>query len=176
MVFDILFLIFIGVGFYQGFKNGVIYSIFSLLGWFLGIIGALKFSYLVVNLLHGFVQLSPKALAIISFLIVFLLVLFLMRFLAWGLEQILKSFSLNLPNQVMGGIIHSLIGLYVLCVFIWFLNKLDVFPVKQKQTSHIYPYIANLAPKVVDVTGKVIPMFRDTFEKFDELFGIHIRN
>ena len=176
MVFDILFLIFIGVGFYQGFKNGVIYSIFSLLGWFLGIIGALKFSYLVVNLLHGFVQLSPKALAIISFLLVFLLVLFLMRFLAWGLEQILKSFSLNLPKQVMGGVIHSLIGLYVLCVFIWFLNKLDVFPVKQKETSHIYPYIANLAPKVVDVTGKVIPVFRDTFEKFDELFGTHIRN
>ena len=66
MVFDILFVIFIGLGFYQGFKNGVIYSIFSLLGWFLGIIAALKFSYLLINFLHGFAQLSPKVLAIIS--------------------------------------------------------------------------------------------------------------
>ena len=171
MVFDILFVIFIGLGFYQGFKNGVIYSIFSVLGWFLGIIAALKFSYLVVNLLHGFVHMGPKALAIIAFIIIFLLVLALMRFIAWGLEKLLKSFSLDLPNQVMGGLIHSLIGLYVLCVFIWFLNRLDVFPIHQKDTSHIYPYIANLAPKVVEVTGNVIPLLKDTFAKFDELFA-----
>jgi len=48
---------------------------------------------------------------------------------------------------------------------------LDVFPQHQKETSHIYPYIANLAPKVVEVTGKVIPAVRNTFENFDELFG-----
>jgi len=176
MIFDILFVVFIGVGFYQGFKNGVIYSVFSVLGWFLGIIAALKFSYLVVNLLHGFVHLGPKALAIIASLIIFLLVLLLMRFIAWGLEKLLKSFSLDLPNQVLGGLIHSLVGLYVLCVFIWFLNKLDVFPLHQKETSHIYPYIANLAPKVVEVSGKAIPVFRDTFEKFDELFGTHVKS
>ena len=93
-----------------------------------------------------------------------------------GLENLLKSFSLNITNQIIGGIIHSLIGLYVLCVLIWFLNRLDVFPIHQKETSHIYPYIANLAPKVVDVTGKVIPVIRDTFERFDELFGTHIKS
>ena len=112
-------------------------------------------------------------LAIVAFIIVFLLVLFLMRFVAWGLEKILKSFSLNLPNQVLGGVIHSLVGLYILCVFIWFLNKLDVPYCHQKETSHIYPYISNLAPKVVEVSGQVDPMFRDTFVKFDDLFGTH---
>jgi membrane protein required for colicin V production len=170
MIFDILFLIFIGLGFYQGFKYGIIYSLFSVLGWFLGLIAALKFSYLVLNLLHGLVHLSPKTLAILAFVIVFLFVLLLMRLVAVILEKILKSFSLNLFNQVIGGIIHSLIGLYVLCIFIWFLNRLDVFPKHQKETSHIYPYIANLAPRVVEASGKVVPVFRNTFEKFDELF------
>ncbi len=174
MLFDILFIIFIGLGFWQGYKNGIIYSIFSILAWFLGIIAALKFSYMVVNLLHGFVHLGPKSLAIISFILVLLLVLVLMRFLAWGLEQILKAASMDLPNKVFGGVLHSLIGLYVLCVFIWFLNRLDVFPQKQKDTSHVYPYIGNLAPKVVDVTGQAIPYFKDSFQKFDELFGTHV--
>lgn len=171
MIFDILFLIFIALGFYQGFKHGVIYSVFSILGWFLGLIAALKFSFLVVNMLHGFLHSSPKTLAIIAFIMVFLLVLLLVRLIAWGLENILKSFSLELPNKVIGGLLHALIGLYVLCVFIWFLNRLDVFPEHQKETSHIYPYIANLAPKVVDVTGKAIPALRNTFSNFDELFG-----
>ena len=67
MIFDILFLIFIGIGFYQGYKNGIIYSIFSILGWFLGIVAALKFSYMMVNVLHGFAHLEPKTLAIIAF-------------------------------------------------------------------------------------------------------------
>jgi membrane protein required for colicin V production len=176
MIFDILFVIFIGFGFYQGYKNGVVYSIFSLLGWFLGIIAALKFSYLIINLLHGYVHLGPKVLAFIAFVLVLLLVVLLMRLIAWGLEKLLKSMSLNLVNQIFGGIIQSLIGLYVLCVLIWFLNKLDVLPVHQKETSHIYPYIGNLAPKVVDATGRVIPMIRGTFENFDELLGTRVKS
>jgi len=175
MIFDILFILFIALGFWQGYRNGVIYSIFSLLGWFLGIIAALKFSYLMVNMLHGYAHLSPRVLAIISFLLILVLVILLMRLIAWGLEQILKAASLNVTNQIFGGILHSLIGLYVLCVFIWFLNRLDIFPQRQKETSHVYPYIANLGPKVVDVSGKAVPYFKDTFEKFDELFGTHTR-
>ena len=173
MILDILFLIFIGLGFYQGFRNGIIYSIFSMLGWFLGIIAALKFSYTLLNYLQGYVHLGPKTLAIIAFIIVFLAVLLLMRLVAWVLEKLLKSFSLDLPNKILGGVLHSLVGLYILCVFIWFLNRLNVFPAHQKETSYIYHYIDNLAPKVVEVSGKVIPMFRDTFSKFDDLFGTH---
>ncbi len=170
MVFDILFLVFIAVGFYQGYKNGIIYSIFSILGWFLGIVAALKFSYMMVELLHGFAHLEPKTLAIISFILVLALVVGLMKLIAWGLEQILKSMSMNLFNQVFGGILHSLVGLFVMCVFIWFLNRLDVLPKSQKESSRVYPYIANLAPRVMETTGKVVPMFKDTFARFDALF------
>lgn len=170
MIFDILFLIFIGIGFYQGYKNGIIYSIFSIVGLFLGVIAALKFSYLAVNLLHGTLHAEPKVLAIVAFVLVFALVALFFKLVAWGLEQILQSFSLNLPNQIIGGFIHSLIGLYVLCVFIWFTNRVDIMPASQKTASHVYPYIANLGPRVVEVTGKAIPYFRDAFDNFDALF------
>lgn len=171
MIFDILFLAFVGLGFYQGWKHGVIYSVFSIVGWFLGIIAALKFSYVAVNFLNGYFHLSPKVMVTISFILILVLVLTLMRLIGWSLEQILKSADMNLPNQVFGGILHSLIGLYVLCVLIWFLNKLDVFPLHQKESSHIYPYIHNLGPWLVEQTGKIIPVFRDTFAKYDDLFG-----
>lgn len=176
MVFDIVFLIFIGAGFYRGFRTGIIYSLFSLVGFFLGIIAALRFSYMVVNMLNGFLSISPKTLAIIAFVLVFILVLLLLKLLAWGLEQILKSFALNLPNQIIGGVIHSLIGLYVFCVITWFVNKLDVIPLSQKKESHTFVYISNLAPRVVEVSGKVVPLFKDTFSKFDVLFGTSSTN
>lgn len=169
MIFDILLLIFIGIGFYQGYKNGIIYSVFSIIGWFLGIVAALKFSYIIADLLRDYGHLGLKTLAIISFILVLACVVGLMKLIAWGLEQILKSVSMNFFNQIFGGILHSLVGLYVLCVFIWFLNKLEIFPQSQKNSSHVYPYIANLAPKVMAASGKIVPMFKDTFEKFDKL-------
>jgi uncharacterized membrane protein required for colicin V production len=101
MIFDILFVIFIGVGFYWGYQKGMqSYSIFSLLAFFVGIIGALKFSYVAVKFLNGMLHLGPKGMAIVSFILVFLLIVVLVRLIsAWALEQILKSFSLNITNQ-----------------------------------------------------------------------------
>src|SRR5688500_3629226 len=112
MVFDILLLVFIALGFYQGYKNGIIYSLFSILGWFLGIVAALKFSYYVADLLKDYAHLGVKTLAIISFVLVLACVVGLMKLIAWGLEQILKSASMNLFNQVFGGVLHSLVGVF----------------------------------------------------------------
>jgi membrane protein required for colicin V production len=169
MIFDILFVIFLGAGFYWGYQKGVIYSVFSLAAYFIGIIGALKFSYIAVKFLHTSPSIGPKAMAIVSFIIMFLLIVILVRIVAWSLEQVLKSFSLNMINQLIGGVIFSVISLYVLCVLIWFLNKWEVFPDHQKMTSHVYPYIANTGPVVVEYSGKIIPMFKTAFHDIDAL-------
>ena len=169
MIFDILFVVFIGAGFYWGYQKGIIYSVFSLAAYFIGVICALKFSYLAVKFLHTSLNLGPKALSIIAFILMFLMVVLLVRIVAWALEQVLKTFALNMVNQLVGGLIFSLIGLYLLCVMIWFLNKWNVFPDSQKMNSHVYAYIANLGPQVVEFSGKIIPMFKTAFHDMDEL-------
>jgi membrane protein required for colicin V production len=169
MIFDILFVLFLGAGFYWGYQKGIIYSVFSLAAYFIGIIGALRFSYVAVRFLHGSLSLGPKATAIVAFIIMFLLIVLLVRVVAWALEQVLKTFSLNIANQIAGGAVFSIISLYLLCVMIWFLNKWDVFPDHQKMTSHVYPYLANTGPAVVEMSGKIVPMFKTAFQDLDEL-------
>lgn len=169
MIFDILFVATIALGFWWGYKKGIIYSIFSMLGYFLGVIVAMKFSYLLVNFLKGSLNASPKVLAVIAFILVFVGIVLMARLIAWVLEEILKSFSLNVINQVIGGVLHSLIALFVLCVLIWFADKMNVFPQKQKDTSHVYRYIGNLGPQVVEVAGKALPFVKDSFDKFEKL-------
>ena len=169
MIFDILFVIFVGGGFWWGYQKGIIYSVFSLAAYFIGIIFALKFSYIAVKFLQTSLSLGPKALAVIAFILMFLLIVLLVRGVAWALEEILKSFSLNMINQLIGGVIFSLISVYILCVMIWLLNRWNVFPDHQKMTSHVYPYIANLGPTVVEYSGKIVPMFRTAFHDLDEL-------
>ena len=169
MIFDRLFVIFVGGGFWWGYQKGIIYSVFSLAAYFIGIIVALKFSYIAVKFLQTSLSLGPKALAVIAFILMFLLIVLLIRGVAWTLEEILKSFSLNMINQLIGGVIFSLISVYILCVMIWLLNRWNVFPDHQKMTSHVYPYIANLGPTIVEYSGKIVPMFKTAFHDLDEL-------
>jgi membrane protein required for colicin V production len=171
MIFDILFVVFLGTGFYWGYQKGIIYSVFSLAAYFLAVIGALKFSYIAVKFLHTSLSIGPKAMAIVAFVVMFLLIVIMVKIIAWALEQILKTFSLNLVNQLLGGVIFSMISLYLLCVMIWFLNKWEVFPDHQKMTSHVYPYIANTGPMVVEYSGKIIPMFKSAFHDIDNLIS-----
>lgn len=169
MIIDIIFLLFIGVGFYWGYKKGIIYALFSLAAYFLGIILALKFSYMAAKFVKETLNPDPKMTAVISFIIVFILVVLLVRLIAWMLEQVLKAFTLNLVNQLLGGCIHALIGLYVICVLLWFMDKWGALPSSQKKSSHLYHYVATFAPDVVEYSGKAVPMFRHAFEDFDKL-------
>lgn len=170
MIFDILFVIAVAVGFWWGYKKGIIYSLFSMLGYFLGVVAALKFSYLLAKLLKGVVNMSPQGLAILSFILVFIFMILLARLVAWVLEEILKSFSLNLVNQLIGGVLHAVIALYLLCVLIWFADRMQVFPQKQRDTSHVYSFMANLAPNVMEASGKALPFVKDSFDQFEKIF------
>ncbi len=169
MIFDILFLAAVGIGFWWGYQKGIIYSIFSVIAYFIGVFIALKFSYLATSMLKDMLHLEGKILSVVAFSFVFILTILIIRFTAWGLEQILKSLSLNLINQLVGGLLHSFIAIYVLCVFIWFVNKWNVIPENQKRDSHTYGYINDFAPKVVEYTGKVLPMVKDVFYKYETL-------
>lgn len=169
MVIDILFVVFLGVGFWWGFTKGIIYSIFSLIGYFLGIVGALKFSYMAASFVKKQLNPDPKMTAVFSFILVFVVVVVLVRLIAWALENILQSFSLNFPNKIIGGAIHGAIGIYVLCVLLWFMNKWGALPETQRSSSHVYPYIDDMAPTVIDYSGKVVPVFKDAFHNFEDL-------
>jgi membrane protein required for colicin V production len=169
MVFDIFFLVFVSIGFWWGYQKGIIYSLFSLAAYFLGIIAALKFSFAAVLLLQGSVNLGPRAISILAFVLVFVLVVLLVRLVAWGLERILQSFSLNLPNRIIGGLLHAVIGMYILCVFVWFLNKWDIISLDQKRDSHVYSYVADLGPVVVELSGRAVPYFKDAFANFEHI-------
>ncbi|MDW8273515.1 MAG: CvpA family protein [Chitinophagales bacterium] len=171
MFIDIFFILFLGVGFWWGYSKGIIYSIFSLVSYFLGIIAALKFSYLAADFVKKTLHPDPKFIAVISFLLVFVLVVLLVRLIAWALENILQSFSLGFINKFIGGIIHGLVGVYVFGVLLWFIQKWDVLPDEQKKSSHVYPYVVDMAPTVIEYSGRIVPMFKNAFRDFEVLLN-----
>lgn len=175
MFLDVFFVVFLGVSFYWGYQKGIIYSIFSLLAYIIGVVFALKFSSFAVKIIHGALNTSHKTTAILAFLLVFIVVVLLVRFIAWGLEQILKSFSLNAVNQITGGAIHALIGIYIFCLFVWFLNKWKVLTDNEKAQSHVYKYVDSVAPDAMKMMGQVVPFIKTTFEEMETLVDENIQ-
>lgn len=169
MIFDLLVVIIIGLAFWWGYQKGVIYSIFAVLSYFLGAIGAVKFSYLLIKYLKQWTGLSQKPLAIIAFVLVFLMVLVLVKMVIWLLETILKSFSLNTANKIAGGVLHALIGVYLFCVLLWFGKPWNLVPKNEQEMSHTYRYINNIAPDVMKWSGAVVPILKDTYNQFEGL-------
>jgi uncharacterized membrane protein required for colicin V production len=100
---------------------------------------------------------------------VFILVLLMARLIAWILEQILKAISLNFANQISGALLHAAIGFYVMCIFTWYIDKMNVLPASQKEHSHTYPYVHEFAPTVMSYTEKAIPFLTDGYRQFEDL-------
>lgn len=169
MIFDLVFVIVIGLTFWWGYQKGVIHSIFAILVYFFGVIGAVKFSYLLIKYLKQFTGLSPKPLSVVAFILMFLLIVLLVKIVEWLLETLLKTFTLNTANKIAGGVLHALVGLYLLCVLLWYGKGFNAVPKDQREMSHTYKYINNIAPSVMTWTGAIVPIVKDTYNQLENL-------
>ena len=103
-VFDIIVTLTLGFGFFKGFKKGFVVEVASLGALFLGILGAVKFSSFVGEKIKGFFDWNPLAIKTISYLLVFILIVYGVSVLAKGLTKILSQASLGLFNKFLGSV------------------------------------------------------------------------
>jgi len=79
MIIDIIFAVLVVLAIIQGFRRGFIIAIFSFIAIFIGLAAAIKLSAVVADYLAHSTKTSGKWLPILSFAIVFLIVILLVR-------------------------------------------------------------------------------------------------
>ena len=124
-VFDIIVSLALGFGFFKGFKNGLVVEFASLGALFLGILGAVKFSSFVVEQIKVFFDWNPMAIKTISYLLVFILIVYGVSVLAKGLTKILSQASLGLFNKLLGSIFGVLKWAVLTSVVLFFIIKIN---------------------------------------------------
>jgi membrane protein required for colicin V production len=101
LIVDILFLIFLLGAIIKGLRRGLIVAVFSLLALIIGLAAAIKLSTVVaMHLKDSGVHVSSKWLPILSFAIVFLIVVFLVRWFEKLLGSIIKFTMLNCVDKL----------------------------------------------------------------------------
>src|SRR4249919_1667686 len=100
MLIDIIFLFLIVLAFFKGIKKGFILAVFSLVGLIVGLAAAIKLSVLVAVYLKDTVNVSAKWLPFLSFILVFIAVLILVRIGATAIEKTIEFAMMGWLNKL----------------------------------------------------------------------------
>jgi len=161
---DLTLSIIILVGAYNGFRDGFLLEVFSIVAIFIGILFGFKLmGWAMVSLERNF-DIDAKALPYIAFATVFFVIVFTVNILTRYLNYKVDHSYLGKVDQVAGGILGLFRTAFMLSVFLWIFHSMKFeLPENWTEGSWVLPMIAELAPNVVHGMGKIIPFFRDVF-------------
>ncbi|MEO6219198.1 MAG: CvpA family protein [Ginsengibacter sp.] len=170
MIIDIAFLIVIIIAIIKGLSKGFVVGVFSLLAFVIGLAAALKLSVLVAAYLQENVMERTKWLPVISFFLVFIIVILLVGLGARFIKKTMQFAMLGWLDRLGGMILYLMIYITILSVILFFAEKMFMLKPQVISDSYTYKYIAPWGPKVINNLGKIIPFFKDMFVQLQEFF------
>mgnify|MGYP002777245828 CR=1 FL=1 len=170
MIIDIIAAVALVTAIIKGFQKGFIIAVFSVLAFIAGIAAALKLSASVAVWLGTSTNIGVKWLPFLSFLLVFIAVILLVRMGAKFLESAVKLVFMGWLNKLLGIFFFGVLYMIILSVFIFYAQQLHLFADSSLSQSVTWPYIKPWAPVVIEKIGIIIPVFRDLFEQLSNFF------
>ena len=154
----------------KGLRRGLIVAVFSIFAFIAGIAAAMKLSVVVAGYLKDSVNISAKWLPFISFAVVFIGVVLLVRWAASLLESTIEMAMMGWANKIGGIILYTILYMFTLSVLLFFVQKVKLINDETIVNSITWPWLQPLGPWVIDGFGKLIPAFRDMFTELSNFF------
>ncbi len=170
MIIDASFIILMVLAVYKGLHKGFIVAVFSVVGFIVGLAAALKLSAFVAAKLTTQVNAGSKWLPVVSFLLVFIAIAFLVNFCGKLIQKIFETVMLGWVNRIGGALLYALLYSIIISIFLFYAVQLHFLKTETISASVIYPYLQPLGPKVIGGFGFVIPWFKDMFAQLQHFF------
>ncbi len=170
MVVDIILLILLVLAVIKGISRGFIVAVFSFFAIIIGVAAALKLSYITANWLQQSFNINGNWLPILSFLLVFIGVVLLVKWVANLIQGGINIVMLGWLNKLGGVVLYLLIYLFVYSIILFYLTKMEILTPETIATSRTYNLVEPFGPKAVDMLGSIIPVFKNIFEQLSAFF------
>jgi membrane protein required for colicin V production len=151
-------------------QRGFIIAVFSIIAIIIGLAAAMKLSAVAAVYLQDSVNISSRWLPFISFIVVLLLVIILVRLAANFFQKIIEIAFLGWVNKLAGAMIYALLYTIVFSIILFFAEQLNIVKDDTIANSKVYPVIKPMGPYVINGIGSVIPFFQDMFHHLQEFF------
>lgn len=171
MIIDVVFAILMVLALIKGYRKGLIVAVFSLLAFIVGLAAAMKLSTVVAGYIGETVKISDKWLPVVSFAIVFIIVVILIRWVAIIIERSAKMVLLGWVNRLCGIILYVVLYITVYSVVLFYASQIKIIKPEVINASVTWPFIQPWGPKAIDGFGVIIPVFRDMFTQLEAFFG-----
>lgn len=171
MTFDILYFLVLILAIWKGYQKGLVLGIFSLVAVIIGIAAAMKLSVVVAGYIDKAVKVSEEWLPVISFLVVFILVLILVRLGARAIEKGLQFAMLGWLNKLGGIVLYAIIYTIIFSILLFYGEQVGLVKPEKLGSSLTYSFVQPWGPRVIDGLGDIIPWFRDMFVDLQDFFG-----
>ncbi|MDE3211978.1 MAG: CvpA family protein [Bacteroidota bacterium] len=171
MIIDILFVVVVIIAIFKGLRKGFVIGLFSLLSFLIGIAAAIKLSAFVSHQLSGTIHKSEKWLPLISFLLVFIVVILAVGFGARLIKKIIDLAMLGWLDRLAGAVLYLAIYILIFSVLLFYCEKLALIRPETIAASHSYNFVQPFGPKVINSLGKIIPFFKDMFADLEKFFS-----
>lgn len=155
---DIIILVLLVAFGYGGLRKGIIIEAATLLGLGLGLYGAFHFSDFTAEQLVQWVEVNPKYLNIISFIVTFVVVAILVNLLGRLVARIVKTLNLGFIDKLGGFLLGIAKGVLLCSLLIMLLNVFkskEIIKDDDRESSMLFPYIEATVPYVYQGFGLV---------------------
>ncbi len=167
---DIIFAILLIIAVIKGLRKGLVVALFSIVAFIIGLAAALKLSAVVALYLEKNVSVPGKWLPVISFALVFLVVVILVNLGAKFIEKSFEMAFLGWANKLAGAVLYVLLYTIIFSVVLFYADKIHLLQPQIFEKSTTWPYIKPWGPMVIDGIGKLIPWFKDVFTSLENFF------
>jgi membrane protein required for colicin V production len=170
--FDLLLLLALGVGAVKGFRRGLVLEVASLLSFVLGVIGGLALLNDAIPLVRNYVGEAFGLLPLVSFLLVFALILWGVHLLSTFIKTAVHLTPLGILDNLGGaacGVLKWVLGLSLLLHGIG-LAGLNLISPGLVAQSQVLPVVQQATPLALEIVGFVLPFAGTLLEKLRTVF------
>lgn len=170
MFLDIIFAILIVLAVLKGYQRGLIVGLFSLIAVIIGLAAAMKLSIFAGGYISSVINISKEWLPIISFAVVFLVIVLLIRLGAKAIEKTIQIAMLGWVNRIGGVIFYLVIYIIVFSVVLFYAEQMKLIQPDTINKSVTYSFIQPWGPKAINGFAAIIPVFKDMFADLEQFF------
>ncbi|HEY6063236.1 MAG TPA: CvpA family protein [Chitinophagaceae bacterium] len=170
MLLDLIYAVIIILAVLQGYRRGLVVGLFSLVAVIIGLAAAMKLSIVAGNYIGKVIKISNEWLPIISFAVVFLLILLLIRLGARAIEKAVDMVMLGWLNKIGGIIFYAALYTIIFSVLLFYAAQMKLLQPETISKSVTYSFIQPWGPKAINGFGSIVPLFKDLFGELEHFF------
>ncbi len=163
MPIDILFLIALGYGFFQGFYQGVISTIFNVAAYLLGIVLAFKVTPTTTNIMETIFHSSNPMMYVAAFVANMVVIMVVLKIASKSLERAFQAAYLGIVNQALGALVMGAFYVLICSIAVWFMVKAQFLNPQTITESKTYPLLEPLPGKAYDLALRFKPLAEEAW-------------